>query len=249
MRANCLRPIVVLLAASCVIAASPLTAQTIRGKLLEQLSEKPVGGASVTLVTDQNAQVATTQTNASGDFTFRLAAPGAYRLRVSRSGYRGSETPVIQLQSGDDVSATVHILPNRLDLTPLIVTSNNRRPAGKLAGFNERMQKYSRRGTFITRDQIDKARPLNVSDLLEPVSGLIVRPRLRSFGSDVRTLDGCRPTVLLDGLPYPLMGESIDEIVSPRQLEAIEVYPSWAQVPPELNRGFTRCGMIALWTR
>jgi hypothetical protein len=248
MYANHLRPMVVALASILVLVATPLLSQTIHGKLLEQLSDKAVGGASVTLVTDQNAQVASAQTSNDGTFMFRAPTAGTYRLRVSKNGYRASETPAIQLQSGDDVSATVHILPNKIELSPLVVTANNRRPSGKLNGFYDRMQKY-RNATFITRDQIDKRRPFNVSDLLTTVPGIIVRPRIRGFGNDVRTVGGCRPTVLLDGLPYPLMGESIDDIVSPRQLEGIEVYSTWAEVPPDLNRGFARCGVIALWTK
>ena len=38
-------------------------------------------------------------------------------------------------------------------------------------------------------------------------------------------------------------------IVRPEQLEAMEVYTSTIGVPPEFTRGFTPCGVVAVWTQ
>ena len=248
MRATSRTPIFVVFAAL-FFAARPVSAQIIRGKLLEQISEKPVGGASLTLLSEQNAEVSSAQSSGSSEFTLRASAPGMYRISVAKKGYRSTETPTLQLAAGDVISVTIHIMPDKVELSPAIVTSNSRRPPGRLAGFYDRMQKYHF-GTFITRDQIDKRRPFEVSDLLRSIPGLSVRPAVCGFGYNVRTVEGCRPTVYLDGVSFPLMrSETIDDIANPMNLEGVEVYPHAPEVPAELYRGFGRCGVIALWTR
>lgn len=159
-----------------------------------------------------------------------------------------AQTPAIKLQASDQVSLDVKTVPNKVDVSPVLLTSNSRRPSGRLGGFYDRMQ-HKKFGTFITRAQIEKRRPFNVTDMLAGASGLIVQPSRRGFGNEVRTTQRCRPTVYLDGLPFPLLGESIDNLVNPMQLEGIEVYPNALDVPGELQRGLSRCGVIALWTK
>jgi outer membrane receptor for ferrienterochelin and colicin len=135
---------------------------------------------------------------------------------------------------------------------PLVVISsnsaanNNNRRTGLLSGFQQRAQRHTF-GRFITRDEIDKQHPIFVSDLLRTIPGLEVVPRLG--GNDVRSITGCRPAVYLDGIRYPLMGETIDQIVSPYELEGIEVYTHPSEVPVEFQGPGSDCGVIALWTR
>jgi hypothetical protein len=45
------------------------------------------------------------------------------------------------------------------------------------------------------------------------------------------------------------MGESIDDIVNPNDIEGIEVYTNPAEVPGEFMTARTNCGVIALWTK
>ncbi|MEX1183198.1 MAG: hypothetical protein WEF86_08165 [Gemmatimonadota bacterium] len=45
----------------------------------------------------------------------------------------------------------------------------------------------------------------------------------------------------------PLLGMSIDDLVRPLDLEAIEVYRGPSEMPAEFARG--TCGAIVLWTR
>jgi hypothetical protein len=249
MRAHRQLSIVVFLSAAFKFgAASPLGAQVIHGKLLEDITNKPVASASMTLLDEQNGQVTSAQSNDAGDFTLRATAPGIYRVHVSKIGYRVTESPSMQLQSGDDVSITLHVPANKIELAPVVVTGNSRRPSGRLGGFYDRMQRHGF-GTFISRDQIEKRRPFEVTDMLRTIPGLLLRPS-RGFGYDIRTTEGCRPMVYLDGVPFPLMrGETIDNIVNPMSLEGIEVYAHAIEVPGELQRGLGRCGVIALWTR
>jgi hypothetical protein len=230
--------------------AWPLAAQTIRGRVLEEFTDRPIGGAAVSLLTEQGARVAQGATSASdGGFTLPAPSPSTYRLWAEKPGYRLLVSPALQLRQGDVLDVTLRLLPDTIVLRPVVVTASNRRPAGRFGGFYDRMGRHVA-GTFITRDQIERRHPIQVSDLLRTIPGLEVLPSPRGFGFDVRTVDGCRPQVFLDGVPYALLGgETIDDVVSPTQLEGIEVYRHAAEVPAEFLTAGSSCGAIVLWTR
>jgi carboxypeptidase family protein/TonB-dependent receptor-like protein len=254
MRAYRQQVIVGLLAGTSLMVAStsPLAAQNVRGKLLELQSEQPIAGVTIVLVTEQNPSVSqgltqSTQTGNDGTFALRAAMPGIYRLRAERPGYRTAITPAMELRAGDEVGLALRLLPDTVQLRPVVVTASNRRPAGRLGGFYDRMSKRIA-GYFVTRDDIQKRNPLVVSDLLRTIPGLDIRPSPGAFGHDIRTVEGCRPAVFLDGLPLTLLrGESIDHLVNPMDVEGIEVYRHPTQVPVEFQRG--NCGAIVIWTR
>jgi hypothetical protein len=238
-------------AALAAIFAWPVAAQRVRGNVLEEFTDRPIDAASVFLLTPEGARVAEgTTTDRGGAFTLTAPSPGTYRLYASRPGYRLLFTPAIQLRQGDEIAVTLRLLPDTITLRPIVVTASNRRAAGRLGGFYDRMQRRAG-GVFITREQIEQRHPFEVSDLLRTVPGLTVVPSRYGFGYDVRSTTGCRPQVYLDGVPYTLLGdESIDHIVSPHQLEGIEVYPHPATTPVEFQMGGNAtCGAIVLWTR
>lgn len=230
-------------------AVSQLGAQTIRGKLIDQYTGQPVPGATVTLVTPQNAPVGSTvKTGNDGAFSIRAPAPGVYRLRADLPGYLSAVTPAIELGPDDQIDVTWRLLAGAVQMRPIAISGSNRRTAGRLSGFYDRAQRRAA-GTFITSDQIEKARPFTVTDLLRTVPGLEILPSPRGFGNTVRTIEGCQPTVYLDGVRFPLLGESIDDIVNPMNLEGIEVYPHAVEVPAEFQDPRSNCGAIVLWTK
>lgn len=237
---------VMIAVAMMVVGAQTVTAQTIRGKVLEQITDRPVANAAVSLIAVPGAKVAETTTSSNGDFTLKAQAPGTFRLRAVVNGYRIAVSPAISLQKGDDVSFTWRIMPDTIYLQPVVVTANNRRSTSRLGGFYDRLNRHVG-GTFITRDDIDKRRPFRVTDLLATVPGLRLVPG--RFGDDVVATEGCRPAVYLDGVRFPLLGEKIDNIVNPQEIEGIEVYPHLAETPVEFQSAGQNCGAIAIWTR
>ena len=109
----------VLLAASVV---PPTAAQVIRGKLLDDKSEKPIEHAQITLIdaTGEARDVAVTDT--AGDFTLRARQPGRYSLHARRLGYRSDTSPALELASGQVIDMDfliavrpVNLLPVRID--------------------------------------------------------------------------------------------------------------------------------------
>jgi hypothetical protein len=230
-------------------AASPIGAQTIRGKLIDQYTDQPIPGATVALVNPQSAPVGpTVKTGTDGSFSITAPAPGVYRLRADLSGYVSAVTPAIELGPNENVNITWRLLAGVVQMRPIAIVASRRRPPGRLSGFYDRAQRHGF-GTFITRDQIEKTRPFAVTDLLRTVPGLEVLPSPRGFGNIVRTTEGCQPAIYLDGVRFPLLGESIDDIVNPMNLEGIEVYTHATEVPAELQGPTSNCGVIALWTK
>jgi hypothetical protein len=242
---------VILLSAVMLVfgAALQAAAQSVSGKLLDQYTNQPIANATVTLVTPDNAPVGPkAKTGKDGSFSIRAPAPGVYRLRANLAGYLSAVTPAIELAAGDQINLTWHLLAGVVQMRPVAIVSNDRPTSRRLSSFYERAQRHAF-GYFVTRDKIDQMRPFYVTDLLRTIPGLIVAPSMRSFGNIVRTTEGCRPAVYLDGLRFPLMGESIDDIVNPNELEGVEVYSHAAEVPAEFQGPFSNCGVIALWTK
>ena len=228
---------------------APLGAQTVHGKLIDPKSGAPVESVSVTLVTDEKSPVGKVIiTDGSGAFALPVVAPGIYRVQVAPSGQPAQVSPAIELLTGDDVAVALRLNADGVRLTPIKVTAKNKRAAGKLGGFAERASKRTF-GRFITREDIEKRHPVSVSDMLATIPGLQVVPSPRGFGNEVRSITGCRPAVYLDGVRFPLMGESIDHIVDPMDVEGIEVYTNAAEMPVEYQGPGASCGAILLWTR
>jgi hypothetical protein len=81
-----------------VLLVTPLHAQVVRGRLLEEGTRTPVAGGFVRLVNPAGVRVAEILSNASGGY--QLTAPaGTYVLRVERLGYKTYETKPFTLDS------------------------------------------------------------------------------------------------------------------------------------------------------
>jgi outer membrane cobalamin receptor len=163
------------------------------------------------------------------------------------AGYRTAVSPAMQLPAGLTANFTWRIAPAAYRLMPVVVTETNQRPSGAQTDFYNRIRQRAQFGHLITRDQIERLHPFRVSDLLRTVPGIQVVPG--RFGDTIRTTEGCVPAVFLDGLRFPLMGESIDDLVNPNDVEMIEVYPHATGAPVELTGAGSACGVVAIWTR
>ena len=74
------------------------------------------------------------------------------------------------------------------------------------------------------------------------VDGQMVRVGGARDTPDALTIEGIKPEA---GEEVP----SLDELIPPHEIEAVEMYPTPGQVPQRFTRLGTRCGVIVLWTR
>lgn len=183
--------------------------------------------------------VGTRVTGEDGRFLFRAVPPGSYRIYVTTQGYdRMSDT--LQVSEGEDLELILPLSRDPVRLEPIIV-EGERRPSPR-RDWEGRAR--SRSVFLITREEIERRGANDLSDLLNAVPGGIIVPT-PPYGYTLLLRGQCRPGVWLDGLEIPWV-ESIDQFMSPHDVEAIEVYHAW-ELPVEF--GVNPCGGILIWTR
>ncbi|MBC7790452.1 MAG: carboxypeptidase regulatory-like domain-containing protein [Anaerolineae bacterium] len=153
----------VLLAISGVV---PAAAQMIRGKLLDDKTEKPIELAQITLVdaTGEARDVAVTDT--AGDFTLRARRPGRYSLHARRLGYRSDTSPALELDSGQVVDMDFLIAVRPVNLIPVRI--DEKRIRNSRAQFVAGLDVRSLGSRLIPPQKIRPllARSRNVADIL-----------------------------------------------------------------------------------
>lgn len=245
------RPLTLLAFAAAL--TDPLPAQSVRGRLIEDGSDKSIAGASLRMLDETNNVVARTVTDSTGGFLLEARAAGRYKLAVDAEGYRGTVTPAFSLEEGTQIIVRYTLSPTVILLAPLEITARSRPLISGMTmqGFNERRAKGQ--GFAITREQIDQRHARLVSDLLRMVPGVRVEwrfggSRITVTGSSRAARGNCAVRVLLDGIEFRWGSTTIDDIPT-FDIEAIEVFRSIAELPPEMAGPESSCGVIAIWTR
>lgn len=247
--------------ASCGIAAAfllgsfaaPLavTAQFVDGRVILATTEQPLAAVHIELRTANDIRVASALTDSAGRFRVQASRTGALTLTASLIGYQSAET-VLDVTAGERVDVVIRMSEQAITLDPIQVEARSMVSMGALAGYYDRVERYQRMGLgrIVTRDQIEARNAIDVTDLLRMV------PRVRiSTGrgrGDVyfnSGMGGCVPKVYLDGvLANRNSPASVNDMVSPGELEGVEVYQGLAQMSGEFY-DVAGCGVILLWTR
>ena len=116
-------PLVVL--ALALTLAAPLTAQTVRGTLVDGAGQA-VGGAAVALRDSAGATVARELTGADGRFVVRAPRPGRYTLAAERIGYAASVSPPLALSAGETLDYRMVATGSAVGLEGIVVTGRRR---------------------------------------------------------------------------------------------------------------------------
>ncbi|PYP40676.1 MAG: hypothetical protein DMD48_02735, partial [Gemmatimonadetes bacterium] len=109
------------LAALLLITALPAAAQSVRGQLTDSVSRAPLPGAFLTLVDDHGVEQARAITNRAGEFLLTAPAPGTYRLRSKRIGFRPYLSPALTLRAGEATAYNAAIDPIPIALVEVVV--------------------------------------------------------------------------------------------------------------------------------
>lgn len=185
---------------------SPATGRGVGGRVAEAGTRRPVAGATVTLLNEHGQGVGSVVTNAEGGFHLPVAAPGRFRVRAERVGYRRSLSEPMTVVPGDMVRVELLVSTDAVVLAPLTVVAASRDVtcSSRLAAFEWR-QENSPWGRFLGPEQIARIRPFHASDVLQQVSFVQVsgRPPVRQATLRGRFGDRCIPTVYVDGQRIP----------------------------------------------
>lgn len=227
-------------------AASGAEAQVVSGVVVDERSRTAVAGAEVELLPERQRDGARVRTDSTGRFALPAPRAGMYRLQVRHESYMTYQVDSVQIGIGEVVSLEIRMGRDAVPLQPLVVTA--RRTAMYMAGFEDRRKAGF--GRFLTREDFDVHASTRVSDLLRNLQGLSFRSA-GGGGSMIYMRGGtglCQPAIWLDGVQvrqYP--GNTMDDILTPDIIEAVEMYTSVASAPTQYLSG--PCGVLMLWTR
>ena len=204
---------------------------------------RPVSGAHV-----QVAGSAETVLSNDGGTAHLIDLPsGSQMLRVRAVGFVPvhEHVRILQRAEPNDVDVTLTDARNYMDTVRVVARRVFSRDA---SGFERR--KRMGLGTFIGRDEIDRKRPFNTTELFRGIPAVTLT--LGRYGSTNVLMRGgfgglCRPAVYVDGLRFEAV--DIDFVSFPEDLEAVEVYVRGSQSPPMFSDPRGTCGSIVLWSR
>lgn len=221
--------------------------QIVRGVVHTDGTAEPIAAATVSLLDSEGVVRDSAVTDSTGRFVVGAEREGAYTLRAAHLAYTTMARP-IELSEGFEVRVQLRLAPNAIALEPLIITSRRAVPLEQF-GFLRRSR--SGMGRFITRQDIERRRPVHMSDLFQTIPRVRLQSSIRNLGSRTVVMSAagggtCEPTIFINGSPG--MGASELDTILPSDIEGIEVYTSAAFVPGEYQR-HSSCGAILLWLR
>jgi hypothetical protein len=206
----------------------------------------PIPGVEVVLLQTKGA----VYSDSLGVFHFSQIPAGNRELHFRRLGFApkslGAEVP-----EGKTLALAVVLEASATEIEGMTVEEATRRRQ-ILSDFYDRSARGF--GHFITREQIEKRNPMNLSDMMRTIPGARLIPvrgtsmsTLRFNRAQMGSRD-CPPQYWVDGVKA--WNLNVDDIV-PQDVEGIEVYSGAATVPPQYNtrEGTTICGVVLIWTR
>lgn len=244
------------IAVACGIALggpSAARAQIVHGQVLEQGTERPVAGATVTAHAEDKRVVATVATDSSGAFLLTLPSGGTFALGIRHVGHQPGLSRPFNLLVGDEYEPTLYLstVNAAQPLAPVRIRERANRRGDFSNGFEERRTRGF--GEFMTRVQIARRGSTTPVELLRGMTGVTFAKDYT--GDDIpissRGAVGygrpCRMAVYIDG--SPLLGQPLDAAIRPSDMEAIEVYASSAEMPAQFRLQDAGCGAIFIWSR
>ncbi len=220
------------------------------GTVVDSLSGSPVSGARV-VVADLGLEART-----RGDGTFRMTGVtgGVHTITIQQIGF-APWNRTFQLNVVEPIRVdvgTVLLGPADVQtLDPIVVEGEEYRGSIVMGPFYQRMRTAN--GTFLTGEDIERADPRTMSDLLRRVGALNVGrdsriTSVRGTSSMRNWSQECEMDYFIDGVR--VTSSSIDVIV-PTTLAGVEVYSGGPNIPAVFRRFGRRpqCGIIAMWTK
>jgi carboxypeptidase family protein len=212
------------------------------------LDGRPVSGARVEI----SASGVSGVTREDGGFRLSGIASGTQVLVVRSLSYAMAAEP-IRVTSRWPLEVVVTVGPKVNLLDPVLVTAR-REFALEKSGFYERKRGAS--GHFFSREDIDRRKPIHISDMLKNLTGFTVSSQtggtVISGRSRPTSIASSRPSctrAIIDGFEWKnLQPGDLDMFLNPDDVIGLEVYQPGEE--PAKFRTFDRgCVTIVAWTQ
>lgn len=234
--------IVALAASHAVQAASqePSGKGSLVGFVVSASGNAPIAGATVQLDTTDWRTTA----DSAGRFELDNVDTGTYVLHIKAIGY---EEGAWRLSLHPD-----HVTTHSFELTPQAIELPGVAAHGKTPLSQRRYLDFERRratagGAFLTQEDIEKANPATLVDILVTVRGVqqvcLVNDCIAKM---VRSPPGCYPVYYLDGTESSAY---FARHTPPRDIKGIEIYRGSSEIPGEFGGSGSACGVIVIWTK
>ena len=237
------------------LAPAASAAQAVQGRLIGRETQTPVRGGTVHLMAADSQVVGQAQTDSTGTFTLMAPRPGSYWLLGSAAGYQPSETDLFPVGSqGTRVSFVIGRAAVVLDTVTATATSVGDADRLWYGGFYQRLAE-NRGGRFITRQQIDRQRYVELVDVLRSVPSLEVSmASSHNWSNPGRLFVRLRHPVSIRNHCWTLFylnGQQVEpesvEGINPAEIEGIEIYTNGA-IPAQFNTSMgAACGVVVIW--
>jgi hypothetical protein len=232
---------------------TPLVAQSIEGRLLDELSGAALWEGTVTLMDGRDNAVARAITDSSGFFRLQAPQTGTYRLTARRLGHLEATSVPFDLVVGQTLEVEFRLSVQPVALPPLTIVARNEARDSRLArwGYYDRRETYGKYGfaRFLEHDEIQQ-HPSSVVSLLSGVPGIrIVRTGRR--GMEMRTRHGRCMGLFVDGTRVGALYEEntmLLDAIPLSSIVAIEAYVGMVG-PADFTMVRPNCpGAIVVWT-
>jgi hypothetical protein len=229
------------------LQAAVLPPVSVIGVVVDSLTGEPLASAMVGI-----NGVAVATSDEEGRFRLDSVDQGEILLDIRRIGFTPITAEVqVRDRPSSDLRFALPAVPFQLD--DIVVEADR----ATYYGFG-RMSDFARRrrrglGKTFTRSEIERWRPLQLSDLMRRVLGARLTPS--RFGQNRVTFRDrasgfrgarCSPDIYVDGML--LRDWALDDAMPIENVGAVEVYNSWASIPAEFQ-SLDACAVIVIWTR
>ena len=260
-------PRVALCAVLLAAGAAPLSAQTVKGRLLDSTTKEPILLATVLLLDSVMSPLDRTFTDQKGAFVLNAPRPGDYYIGAERAGYRSKIDGILQLGVGGEITVDFFLVPRpvRLDTVPVAVSRERVGEQLEAIGFFERRREGS--AWTLGPEDLEKRVVNEVAQLFRGAPGARIvdtggGSALVFRGGAVtpqRATDSdgyCTPRILIDGSELPSFrgagaataGAVLDGAVNVDDIIAVEVHTGPASLPLIYAGTSTRCTTVLIWT-
>lgn len=228
--------------------SGPVRTGRLIGQVHDAVTDDPVAAATV-FVPDR---LRVAETDRQGRFVLSGVPVGTQELNVRHLGY-APLSYVLEVSPGLTTEVEIGMVPDPVEMAPIVATATRSRRL-EVQGFYERKlwSDVVGAGTFYTAEDIDRRRPVQISQMIADESG--IRLQCGARRTDCRLVNSrlssgvtgaCSLSFYVDGLPT--RGVALDDMVKPSEIAGIEIYKGLGSGPAEFPP--SRCGLVAVWTR